>query len=97
MVKKLNLQAMADPHPCNIQWLNQGKGLQVNSRCLISLSIGKSYHDELWCDIVPTDACHILLERPWLYDRRVTLDGYLNTYFFTKDVKKIILAPLSPS
>ena len=27
MVKKLNLQATVHPHPYNIQWLNQGKGL----------------------------------------------------------------------
>ena len=27
MVENLNLQAMAHPHPYNIQWLNQGKGL----------------------------------------------------------------------
>jgi len=65
MVEKLGLQATAHPHPYNIQWLNQGKGLQVNSRCLISFSIGKSYHDEFWCDIIPMDACHLLLGRPW--------------------------------
>jgi len=29
MVEKLNLQATTNPHPYNIQWLNQGKGLQV--------------------------------------------------------------------
>ena len=43
------------------------------------------------------DACHILLGRPWLFDRRVLHDGFLNTYTFTKDGKKITLAPLSPS
>jgi len=97
MVEKLGLQATAHPHPYNIQWLNQGKGLQVNSRCLSSLSIGKNYQDELWCDIIPMDACHILLRRPWLFDQRVMHDGYLNTYTFSKDGKKITLAPLSPS
>jgi len=43
MIEKLDLQATARPHPYNIQWPNQSKGLQVNSRCLITLSIGKSY------------------------------------------------------
>ena len=93
MVEKLNLQATTHPHSYNIQWLNQGKGLQVNSRCLISFSIGKSYHDELWCDIIPMDTCHLLLGRPWLFDRKVIHDGYLNTYTFSKDGKKITLAP----
>ena len=65
--------------------VNQGKGLQVNSRCFISFSIGKHYYDELWCDIIPMDACHLLLGRPWLFDRKVMHDGYLNTYTFHKD------------
>ena len=39
----------------------------------------------------------MLLGRPWLFDRRVMHDGYLNTYSFSKDGKKITLAPLSPS
>ena len=43
------------------------------------------------------DACHMLLGRPWLFDRKVTNNGYLNTYSFMKDGKKITLAPLSPS
>ena len=68
MVEKLQLQATVHPNPYRIQCLNQGKGLQVNSRCLIPFSIGKHYQDELWCDIIPMDACHILLGR--LMDNR---------------------------
>jgi len=64
---------------------------------LTSFSIGKNYQDELWCDVIPMDACHMLLGRPWLYDRKVMHNGYLNTYSFTKDGKKITLAPLPPS
>jgi len=75
-VEKLNFQATAYPHPCNIQWLNQGEGLQVNSSCVISSSIGKSYHDELWCNIIPMNACHILLGRPGLFNRRASHDAY---------------------
>jgi len=39
----------------------------------------------------------MLLGRPWLYDRKVMHNRYLNTYSFTKDGKKITLAPLTPS
>jgi len=39
----------------------------------------------------------MLLGRPWLYDRKVMYNGYLNTYSFTKDGKKITLASLSSS
>jgi len=87
MIEKPGLQTITHPHPYNIQWLNQTKGIQVNSRCLVSFSIIKSYQDEHWCDVILMDACHMVLGRPWLYDRKVIHDGYLNTYSFTKDGK----------
>jgi len=64
---------------------------------MISLSVSKNYQEELWCDVIPMDACHILLWRSWMFNRRVIHDGYLNTYSFSKDGKKITLAPLSHS
>ena len=96
MVEKRGLQTLVHPHPYNIQWLNQGKGLQINSRCLVAFSIGKSYFEDVLCDIIPMDVCHVLLGRPWLLERRVTHGGYLNTNSFTKDVKKITLSLLTP-
>ena len=95
LVEKLKLSVSPHPSPYTIQWLNQGKGLQISSRCLLGFSIGKSYKDEIWCDIVPMDACHVLLGRPWLFDRSVMHDGRLNTYTFAKDHKKITLTPTS--
>jgi len=88
---------MTHPQPYNIQWLNQSKGIQVNSLCLISFFIGKNNQDELWCDVFPIDACHIFLGRSWLYDHKVMYNGDLNTYSFTKDGRKITLAALTPS
>jgi len=61
LVDKLQLKTDPHPQPYSIQWLNQGKGLKVSTRCLISFSIGKNYMDKLWCDIIPMDACHMLL------------------------------------
>ena len=61
MIEKLNLQNSTHPHPYNIQWLNQSKGLQVNSRRLVSFYIGKNYYDELWFDVILMDACYMLL------------------------------------
>ena len=43
------------------------------------------------------DACHVLLGRPWLYDRRVMHDGYLNTYSFNHNNRRIVLTPMSPA
>jgi len=96
-VAKLKLEVLPHSKPYTLQWLNEGKGLQVSSLCLASLDIGKTYQDEVWCDIIPMNACHILLERPWLLDREVIYDGYLNTYSFFKEGKRITLTPIQPS
>ncbi|KAJ0490007.1 putative nucleotidyltransferase, Ribonuclease H [Helianthus annuus] len=96
MVTKLHLTTTPHPSPYNIQWLNHRKGIQVTHQVLISFSIGKRYHDDVLCDIIPMDACHILLGRPWQFDRKVVHDGFKNTYSFTKDDKNIPLLPLIP-
>jgi len=41
-------------------------------------------------------ACHLLLGRPWQYDRRVTHDGFTNRYSFTLKRQPITLVPLTP-
>ena len=97
LIEKLGLPTLVHRSPYNIQWLNQHKGLKVTSRCFISFSIRRNYQDKLWFDVLPIDVCHLILGRPWLYDRKVMHNGYLNTYSLTKDGKKIILAPLTPS
>nr|XP_016492021.1 PREDICTED: uncharacterized protein LOC107811576 [Nicotiana tabacum] len=44
---------------------------------------------------MPMDACHLLLGRPWEYDRRAIHDGLKNIYSFVKDGKKIKLLPMN--
>src|SRR2546430_8831725 len=41
-------------------------------------------------------AGHLLLGRPWQYDRRVMHNGYSNRYSFTYKGRNVVLAPLSP-
>lgn len=45
------------------------------------------------CDVIPMDACHLLLGGPWKYDRRVIHDGYKNTNYFVKDGVKVVSGP----
>ena len=40
--------------------------------------------------------CHILLGRPWQFDRKAILDGFKNRHSFVKDNKTITLVPLTP-
>ena len=61
----------------------------------ICFSIGK-YHDSVLCDVVPMEASHVLLGRPWQFDKRANHDGYSNKYSFEHNERKVTLVPLSP-
>ena len=74
---------------------DDGSDILVTKQCLVSLSIG-TYHDKILCDVARMDCSHILLGRPWLYDRNVLHDGRANTYAFTYDGRRVTLLPLSP-
>ncbi|KAL5823451.1 hypothetical protein ACOSQ4_021351 [Xanthoceras sorbifolium] len=78
-----------------LQWLNDSGEVRVNKQVLVSFSIGK-YKDEVVCDVVPMNAGHILLGRPWQFDRHVTHDGYTNRYSFVLHNRPITLVPLTP-
>ncbi|KAL5582656.1 hypothetical protein UlMin_015098 [Ulmus minor] len=94
MVNKLGLQTKPHPQPYKIQWFQKGNGLKVSKRSLVSFSIGKSYKDEVWCDVVPMDTCRLLLGCLWKYDQKVVHDGFKNIHSFMKEGVRIILAPI---
>ncbi|KAI4365335.1 hypothetical protein MLD38_021328 [Melastoma candidum] len=95
MVEKLRLPTNPHPRPYKLQRLSKESIVRATKQILVSLSIGKNYQDIVTCDVVPMDACHLLLGRPWLFDRHVTNDGFKNTYSIILDQKKITLLPLS--
>jgi hypothetical protein len=62
----------------------------VSRQCKVEFKIG-SYKDEVLCDVIPMDVCHVLLEIPWQYDRNVIHDGRKNTYTLEKNGCKHML------
>lgn len=94
-MEKLKLTIINHPRPYKLQWLNECGELKVHKQVLVSISIGK-YPDEIMCDVVPMQAGHILLDRPWEYDRQVVHDSFLNRYSFTYNQKNIALVLLTP-
>jgi len=64
VVEKLELPTISHTKPYKLQWLSEERELIVNKQVLIALSIGK-YKDEVLCDVVPMEATHVLLRRPW--------------------------------
>ena len=61
----------------------------------VDMSIGR-YSDKVLCDVVPMEASHLLLGRPWQFDKKTNHDGYTNKISFQHHDKKIVLKPLSP-
>ncbi|KAF9665304.1 hypothetical protein SADUNF_Sadunf16G0108800 [Salix dunnii] len=64
-------------------------------KVVVPFSIGK-YIDEVLCDMALMKANHILLGRPWQYDRKEVHDKVKNRYTIVKDGKTITLVPLTP-
>ncbi|XP_052478585.1 uncharacterized protein LOC128034050 [Gossypium raimondii] len=95
LVEKLGLATTKHPTPYKLQWLNDGGELKVTKQARVAFSIGK-YQDEVVCDVVPMHAGHLLLGRPWQFDRRVVHDGYINRYSFKHLGRNVTLAPLTP-
>nr|KYP46551.1 Transposon Ty3-I Gag-Pol polyprotein [Cajanus cajan] len=63
LVKKLNLITMQHPQPYHLQWLNKDGDIVVSQQVKVKFSIGK-YEDQVLCDIVLIEGCHILLGKP---------------------------------
>ena len=78
-----------------MQWLNDCGTLRVSNIVTVQFSIGK-YRDQVECDVVPIQACQLLLGRPWLYDRDVQINGHANHFSFQYEGDRISLLPLTP-
>jgi hypothetical protein len=91
----LALTTKPHPRPYHIQWLNDSGKAKVTKLVRLNFPIG-SYHDVVECDVVPMQACHILLGRLWQFDKDSMHHCRLNQYSFLHHDKKIVLHPMSP-
>jgi hypothetical protein len=62
----------------------------------ITFPIG-TYHDYVNCDVVPMQACSLLLGHPWEFDTNAIHHGRSNKYTLVHNRKKITLLPLTPN
>ncbi|XP_027156737.1 uncharacterized protein LOC113757826 [Coffea eugenioides] len=95
MVEMLGLQVIKHPRPYRLQWLNNEGEVRVFRQVKVPFRIG-NYEDEVTCDVVPMQASHLILGRPWQYDRDVEFKGRANKYVFTHCNRKVTLVPLTP-
>ena len=91
LVDKLQLQRLRHPKPYHVAQIQKEHKLLVSEQCPVKFKI-ENYHDEVLCDTMPMDCCHILLGRPWQYDRQALHDGRLNQCtIWVKRMKQILL------
>ncbi|KAL1194506.1 RNA-directed DNA polymerase-like protein [Cardamine amara subsp. amara] len=95
LVDKLGLPKTKHPRPYRLRWLNNETELKIFEQVTVLFSIGK-YTDQVVCDVVPMQAGHLLLGRPWQFDKEVLHNGRTNYYTFMHKDKRHSLAPLTP-
>lgn len=92
-VDKLGIGRETHPLPYTLGWLHESSTVRITQRSLVSFSIGPHYKDRIYCDVAAMDISHLLLGRPWEYDRKIIHYGADNKYQFTWDNHKILLLP----
>jgi hypothetical protein len=63
-VEELGLDVMKHPTLYRLQWFHGSRKLKVNKQVLLTVETGK-YQNEIICDVVPIQASHSNLGRPW--------------------------------
>ncbi|XP_047249952.1 uncharacterized protein LOC124885744 [Capsicum annuum] len=96
MVDFLKLPTTPHASSYKLQWLNECRELKVTRQCVIRFKV-RNYHDEVLCYVISMQACHLLLGRPWQYDKSTKHGRRTNQYSFELNGRKFTLHPLSPS
>jgi hypothetical protein len=93
MVEKLELETTTHLKPYKVSWLQKGHQVTVTKQCFVNFKI-EGYRDEILCDVIPMDVCHIFFGIPWQFDRSVIHDGRKNTYTLEKNGRTHMLLPI---
>ena len=92
-IRKLGIPKESHPSPYALGWLSEGVNVRIMHRALVSFSVGPIYKDRMYCDVAPMDISHLILGRPWEYDRKILHGGAKNTYNYTWTSQQIVLLP----
>jgi hypothetical protein len=96
LVNKLALATRSHKHPYHIQWLNDSGKAKVTQTARVHFSLGP-YANFVDCDVVPMQACSLLLGHPWEFDYDAIHHGKSNTYTLMHKGQKITLQPMTPA
>ena len=81
LVKNLEFTTRPHKHLYHIQWLNDSAKAKVTQTTWVHFSLGP-YSDFANYDVVPMQACSLLLGRPWEHDNDAIRHGRSNKYTF---------------
>jgi len=95
LVDKLALTIVPHTKSYKLQCIKDYEGIVVKNQVSIPISMG-NYNGNVLCDVVPMEVGHILLGRPWKFDKHAIHDGLTNKISFHHKGKKLTLSPLSP-
>jgi len=63
--------------------------------CLVPVNFNH-YKDNIWYDVITMNVGQVILGRPWLFDKNITIYGRSNMCQFKHEGKQIKLLPLRP-
>ena len=81
---------------CRAHYISDSGAVKIQHMVQVSFKIG-AYEDTVDCDVVPMSVCHLLLGRPWKFDKSAMHDGRTNYYSFKSNDKTYVLRPMTPS
>jgi hypothetical protein len=91
VVKKLGLKTKLHHKPYSLNWISKNHKLPITKQCVIKFAITSKFVDEVICDVVPLEACGMVLGSPYLYDRKAIFFREHNQYHLTKEGTKYVV------
>lgn len=83
LIEYLKLSKVPHEKAYIFYWVGKGSQVRVTLACRVPISIKKNYREEVLCDVLDIDVCHILLGRAWQFDNDNTYRGWDNLMMFT--------------
>jgi hypothetical protein len=84
VVKQLGLKTKMHHKPYSLNWISKNHKFPITKQCIIKFAITSKFVDEVICDVVPLEACGMVLGSPYLYDHKAIFFREHNQYHLTK-------------
>ncbi|GJQ90219.1 reverse mRNAase [Tanacetum coccineum] len=91
LVQKLGLTTTPHPSLYSLGWIQKDMDTQVNQQCKFRFAITNQYVDEVTCEVVLLDICHVIFGSPYLWERNAVYFRRAQKYQFEKDGQKYLV------